>query len=400
MPIEFNSNGIVSQNITEILSERESTLQGIDSLGPNFSIDKDTPIGNMELADANSELSIQELLAWFPSMLDVTTAEGVFLDWICAKNRIYRKEPQKTKINSLVLNGDEGTPILKEDLTVIENTTGAYFNLNEDVTIGETGTVTAEFICQEYGEITPSETSKFEILTPLTGLNSVTVDSNSFSISVGRDWETNKELARRHKESVQQTSTSIIESIKANLFSLDGVEHVKYIENDTENSKTTDGVILPMKSFEMIVDGGLTDDIANSIYINKPVGVRAFGTTLVNVLDENNDVHQIGYSKAEIINVGIDIKVKTQRKQGSNWSEAIKSAIKDEFDDIQDIGGYVKDYDYYKIVTTFDNILDIENIEIYNIDDEERVKYSKYPINIHQVAKLDKNNINIIDSYE
>ena len=399
MPIEFNSNGIVSQNITEILSERESTLQGIDSLGPNFSIDKDTPIGNMELADANSELSIQELLAWLPSMLDVTTSEGVFLDWICAKNRIYRKKPQKTKI-TLVLNGDEGTPILKEDLTVSENTTGAYFNLNENVTIGETGTVTAEFICHEYGEITPSETSKFEILTPLTGLNSVTVDSNNFSISVGRDWETDKELARRHKESVQQTSTSIIESIKANLFSLDGVEHVKYIENDTENSKTTDGIVLPMKSFEMIVDGGLTDDIANSIYINKPVGTRAFGTTLVNVLDENKDVHQIGYSKAEIINVGIDIKVKTQRKQGSNWSEAIKSAIKDEFDNIQDIGGYVKDYDYYKIVTTFDNILDIENIEIYNIDDEERVKYSKYPINIHQIAKLDKNNINIIDSYE
>ena len=184
------------------------------------------------------------------------------------------------------------------------------------------------------------------------------------------------------------------------MFSLDSVEHVKYIENDTENSKTTDGIVLPMKSFEMIVDGGLTDDIANSIYINKPVGTRAFGTTLVNVLDENNDVHQIGYSKAEIINVGIDIKVKTQRKQGSNWSEAIKSAIKDEFDNIQDIGGYVKDYDYYKIVTTFDNILDIENIEIYNIDDEERVKYSKYPINIHQIAKLDKNNINIIDSYE
>lgn len=397
MPIEFNSNGIVSQNITEILSERESTLQGIDSLGPNFSIDKDTPIGNMELADANSELSIQELLAWLPSMLDVTTAEGVFLDWICAKNRIYRKEPQKTKI-TLVLNGDEGTSILKEDLTVSENTTDAYFNLNENVTIDETGKVTAEFICQEYGEITPSETSKFEILTPLAGLNSVTIDSNNFSISVGRDWETDKELARRHKESVQQTSTSIIESIKANLFSLDSVEHVKYIENDTENSKTTDGIVLPMKSFEMIVDGGLTDDIANSIYINKPVGTRAFGTTLVNVLDENNDVHQIGYSKAEIINVGIDIKVKTQRKQGSNWSEAIKSAIKDEFDNIQDIGGYVKDYDYYKIVTTFDNILDIENIEIYNIDDEERVKYSKYPINIHQIAKLDKNNINIIDS--
>lgn len=399
MPIEFNSNGIVSQNITEILNERESTLQGIDSLGPNFSIDKDTPIGNMELADANSELSIQELLAWLPSMLDVTTAEGVFLDWICAKNRIYRKKPKKTKI-TLVLNGDEGTSFLKGDLTVSENVTDVYFNLNENVTIGETGTVTAEFICQEYGEITPNETSKFEILTPLTGLNSVTVDSNNFSISVGRDWETNKELVRRHKESVQQTSTSIIESIKANLFSLDGVEHVKYIENDTENSKTTDGIILPMKSFEMIVDGGLTDDIVNSIYINKPVGVRAFGTTLVNVLDENNDVHQIGYSKAEVINVGIDIKVKTQRKQSSNWSEAIKSAIKDEFDNIQDIGGYVKDYDYYKIVTTFDNILDIENIEIYNINDEKKVKYSKYPINIHQVAKLDKNNINVINSYE
>ena len=60
MPIEYTDNGIITQNITEIINEREEFLATLDSLGEDFAIDKTTPIGNMELADANSELSIQE----------------------------------------------------------------------------------------------------------------------------------------------------------------------------------------------------------------------------------------------------------------------------------------------------------------------------------------------------
>ena len=90
MPIEYTDNGIITQNITEIINEREEFLATLDSLGEDFAIDKTTPIGNMELADANSELSIHELILLLVSSMDVNTARGRFLDYICYKNRIYR----------------------------------------------------------------------------------------------------------------------------------------------------------------------------------------------------------------------------------------------------------------------------------------------------------------------
>ena len=87
MTIQYDSKGIITQNLIEIIEERENNLKPI--LGLDFKIDKTTPIGNMELADANNELAIQELIAWlFPAQMDATTAEGIFLDAICEKNRI------------------------------------------------------------------------------------------------------------------------------------------------------------------------------------------------------------------------------------------------------------------------------------------------------------------------
>ena len=62
MPIQYDANGIITQNLTEILDERANNLKSI--MAEDFVIDKTTPIGNMELADANSELTIQELIAW------------------------------------------------------------------------------------------------------------------------------------------------------------------------------------------------------------------------------------------------------------------------------------------------------------------------------------------------
>ena len=87
--IQYDSEGIITQTLTEILDEREDSLKEV--MGDDFVIDKTSPIGNMELADANNELAIQELIAWLiPNMIDANTATGYFLDCICEKNRIYR----------------------------------------------------------------------------------------------------------------------------------------------------------------------------------------------------------------------------------------------------------------------------------------------------------------------
>ena len=391
MPIQYDANGIITQNLTEILDERENNLKSI--MGEDFVIDKTTPIGNMELADANSELTIQELIAWLiPNMLDANTAQGYFLDCICEKNRIYRKQPEYTTF-SLVLNGTPNTEFKKEDITISDKNSGIYYNLNTDVTIGANGTGIGQFICQYYGEYYPNTNTTFNILTPVAGLDSVTLDEGILNLVVGRQVETDEELRRRRMFSVQQTSTTTLASIKANLYSLDGVLHVTYLENETE-SEDING--LPMKSFEYIIDGGDYGEIAQTIFNNKPAGTRAFGSKEELIKDSEGVVHSVCFTPAKHINIGINIIIEASTSQSKAWKNEIAKSIKEKFDEIQSIGTSVKDYNYYTVLTKYSEITDIYSIQFYNIDQTGSIKYyTTYDINTKEIAKLDINNINI-----
>ena len=391
MPIQYDSNGIITQNLSEILDERENALKLI--MGEDFVIDKTTPIGNMELADANNELTIQELIAWLiPNMLNAQTATGYFLDCICEKNRIYRKQPQYTELK-LTLHGDSGTEFLAEDITVLEEGTNIYYNLNEDIVIGIDGIVSAKFICDSYGEFQPSSNSKFIIQTPLNGLKEVTIDYENANIVVGRLAETDEELRRRREYSVQQTSTSTMASIKSNLHSLNGVMYVTYFENDTEK---TNELGIPMKSFEFVVDGGDEEEITDVIFVNKTAGTRAYGQTLIEKIDSEGNLYSIGFTKAEPVNIGIDIKIQTNTPQSNSWRQNVINALKSKFDEIQEIGTLVKDYNYYTVLTDFPEITDINTLKFYNADLEYPEYYSQFAIDKKQIAKLNINDIHIV----
>lgn len=393
MPIQYNSSGIITQNLNEILDEREQALRPI--MGEDFAIDKTDPIGNMELADATSELSIQELIAYiFPNQLDANTATGIFLETICEKNRIYRKQPECTKLN-LTLHGNKGSQFFTGDVTVSDNISGVYYNLNEDCVIGEDGTVKAQFICQEYGENYPLGSSKFDILTPVVGLDSVTIDFENANIVLGRLTETDEELRRRRFLSVQQTSTTLAESIKASLYSLDGVKHVKYFVNDTMSKDKNN---LPPKSFEYIVDGGDENEITDVIFTKKTLGTQAHGKTIILKKDSEDNTYGIGYTKAEVVNIGILIKIQISSIQTQAWINNIQTAIKKQFDDTQTIGKIIKDYNYFKVLTGYNEISDIESVQFIDIDNASDTYEKTKMIESRQIPKLELSNI-IIEAH-
>lgn len=391
MPIQYDSEGIITQTLSEILDEKETSLKAV--LGEDFVIDSTSPIGSLALAVANSELAIQELIAYLiPNQIDANTATGRFLDAICEKNRIVRKQPQYTTVD-LIINGEKGSQIIKGDLTISESIKGNYYDLNEDVVVGEDGTVKAEFICEDYGEFYPYPSSTFTILTPVNGIESVTIDYDNSNIVIGRLVETDDELRRRRYNSVEQASTTTLVSMKSGLYGLDGVEHVTYFENDTETTNV-DG--LPLKSFEYVVDGGDEDEITDVIFLNKPVGTRAYGTTVIIKTDSEGNIYNIGYTKADKINVGMKISVKVSSLQSATWQNKVKQSIKDKFDNVQGIGQSVKPYNYFAVLTGFSEIVDIDSLEIYNIEDETPVYQTQYTIHKKEIAKLEVENIELI----
>ena len=390
MPIEYDANGIVTQNLLEILEERENALKLV--MGDDFVIDKTTPIGNMELADANNEVNIQSLIAWLiPNQLDANTATGIFLDAICEKNRIYRKQPQYTTLN-FIINGTPNTQFYSGDIIVMDSLTGIYYDLNNDVIIGSDGKVSAKFMCESYGEYYPSINSVLEIQTPVVGLDSVIMDTDNINLVVGRLAETDDELRRRRQYSVGQTATTTMASMLASIYSLDGVLHATYFENDTE---TTDSHGVPMKSFEFVVDGGDENEIADIIFLNKSIGSRAYGTTIKEKEDSEGNLYSIGYTKAEQINVGMKIDLSVSSLQSEAWKSKVKTALKEKFDSIQGIGNAVKNYDSFTVLTTFSGINNIDSVKLYDVSVGDTTLYDQLPIGEKAIGKLDISNIEI-----
>lgn len=387
--IQYDSNGIKTQNFIEIINEYEEALKS--TFGESFKVDKGSPIGSLILACSTNEVAIHELIAWFTNnQMNVETAEGIFLDYICAKNRIFRKLPQKTTVD-LIIRGTKNTPFNKNDITVIDKQENVIYNLKDDCVLNDAGYTIATFECEYFGDYNIYNDTVFEIQTPIVGLNTIELDYQNCNLTIGRYAETDNELRERHKDTVGQCGRFTMEATKANIANLDGINSVKYFENDTESTDTNG---LPMKSYEYVVDGGDENAITDIIFFNKVLGVRAYGTTVIPKYDSEGNIYNIGYTKAEQINIGLNIDIEINHSQSEAWFNTVKQNIVNQFNSIQKIGVNVKDYNYITVLTKFPEITNINSVQIYNLKSPSN-KQTQLTIGNKQIAKLSINDIQI-----
>lgn len=164
--IQYDENGIVIQNLTEILDERENTLR--PTFGDDFIISGESAVANQQLADADRELALQELLLYIASQLDPDQAEGIWLDYICALNNITRYSATKSTI-PITVSGTAGTQKNAGDLVVVDESTDEYYINSSAIVLGDNGTADVIFEATSFGPITALSTSTFSLKTPSMG---------------------------------------------------------------------------------------------------------------------------------------------------------------------------------------------------------------------------------------
>ena len=87
--------------------------------------------------------------------------------------------------------------------------------------------------------------------------------------------------------------------------------------------KTLDG--MPPKSVACFVFGGSDDDIAKTIYDNKPAGIEAYGEIYKWIEDKKGIKHKIGFTRAKEVKIKVNISLsKTEDYPGD---DVIKRAI-------------------------------------------------------------------------
>lgn len=198
------------------------------------------------------------------------------------------KQPQPLLVVNSSLT-DNGNAV---DVTVTRTTPGvAQGTVN--LTAVETGPVDA-----------PAFTLSV-IDTPVSGLDRVL---NPRGAVLGRNRETDAELRLRRANTLTVSGAATVEAIRSRLLDLNGVRNVFIFENET---LVTDIEGRPGKSFEVVIDGGDDQEIADTIWQVKPAGIQTYGDQTVNVTDSIGITREVSFSRPDPVTIycSIDLEV-------------------------------------------------------------------------------------------
>lgn len=170
------------------------------------------------------------------------------------------------------------------------------FSVSSNLTITKV-TKAIESQCTVVGPLYVNIGKVDTIETPTGGLDSV---RNRIEGVLGRDEETDEELRVRRLISLANPAAATRDAIVAAVRGVAGVSDVYLIEN-IETTVDIDG--RPGKSFEVIVNGGDSDEIAQAIWDVKPAGIETTNrgsAAAVVAYDDDGNPHDVFFSRPAV----------------------------------------------------------------------------------------------------
>ena len=151
--------------------------------------------------------------------------------------------------------------------------------------------------------------------------------------------ESDQDYRRRFQYSVAKNALGTSESLRGEIFGLDGVTHCKVIENDGDRYTWPEhyrggaaNVAFEKRSFMIIVRGGEAADIAEAIYYQKPLGVSQSGRSHYTI-----NGHTIRWQTCHDVPTVIEIGVTKREGFPYNGVQLIKYHVEQFINDL-DIG--------------------------------------------------------------
>jgi uncharacterized phage protein gp47/JayE len=234
-------------------------------------------------------------------------------------NGIRRLSPSFSSVDLLIV-GQAGSVITSGQA---EDILGQKWNLPASVTIPIGGAITVSAIAAEFGEITASANTIQKIATPTIGWQTVT---NPAAASKGDPVESDAQLRRRQSNSTMIPSQSVMEGIVGAVASVEGVARYRGYENYTA---TTNGDGIPSHSISVVVEGGNSTTIAETIANKKTVGTGTYGTTSVTVYDRYGVPNAIKFYRPTQATIGVEVSLTARAGYLSTTVPLIQAAIAD-----------------------------------------------------------------------
>lgn len=279
----LNSDGLQVSTHQELLDELTSNFKYI--YGDDISVGQETPDGQALNIYAQGQSDIRGLLLQTYNSFDPDNCSGRVLDERCAINNVFRKGGTYTTVDITIvadreltlqgLDGDYNNP-LGTGYTIQDNA-GNRFILANTQTIS-VGTNTVLFRAEKIGAVEVALNTIRNQVTVVLGVISV---NNPVAATIGQNEETDAQLKVRRRKSVSIGSSGYLNGLLAKILQLDGVVNAALYENYTSE---TDSLGIPPHCIWLVVEGGSSKDIAETIYANKSYGCNMRGNITYSIV--------------------------------------------------------------------------------------------------------------------
>lgn len=329
----LTSTGITIKTVDEILTDMESEqLANIDA---DLNVEADSVLGQLNGVYAAALAEIWELLEEIYQSAYPDTASGQSLSYIAALTGAIRQVATKAELD-VHLEGVVDTVVPTGTRCYVDGDPDSEFETTAPATIAEEGTpdyvaVTMRAVT-EGSATTAADTDDLVILTPVSGLDAITIDTvtDPPAFLEGGDEETDAELRFRREQSLAQAGSTTVDAIRADLLLVDGVDSCTVFENPTGE---TDSNGVPPYAIEVLVYNAeapdfVNQEVADQIWASKPAGTQAYGTSgPFTVTDTSGNTHSIYFSEPTTLRTYVEVAL-TETSDGIYvGDDAVASAI-------------------------------------------------------------------------
>ena len=260
-------------------------------------------------------------------------ASGTALDLLCALIGI-RRQPSSPASGTVEFRrsteADRDYTISSGTTVQTDSNNPVRFETTESVIL-EQGTVkqTVEVEAVDPGPDGNVGPNAIEVMPdPPTGVEEV---ANPEKTIGGSDEETDDELRQRAKNELGAGSRASAPALVNSVSRLDDVTSVSIFVNDSSDDNTVDGG-LPDHSFELVINGGLNDEIADAILETKAAGDNAYagvnGTAASGIAElPNGQEMEIEFSRPDEVKIYVDVEVEVTDLDAINEDDVTDSIV-------------------------------------------------------------------------
>lgn len=311
----------------------ESTYKELfNKIFPNINTDPSTPIGqiitHLTEQDTATITAIQDLINYFflggnANLLDI---------WAYNQYRATRKQG----INGNALIDIQGEPHTQINKGFIISDGETRYILDKDITIGENGKVQALFSAESPTEKILLANTITQIVTNIVGVEKV---NNPNPSTAGIPKESDSAFYYRCQKYGSLFKNSSFSSILANIANLHGVEKIGGYENASKQEVTKNGFKINPFSFVIVVKGGDSHKIAETIAQCKPPGAGMMGDTEIKLIINTKEIIY-KFQRPTEAPMKAEISVQTDINSPSIYAEQVKQAVINYINALE-IGDYI-----------------------------------------------------------